>query len=475
MSKKQWLVLILLGVADAVVLCVMGFVVVRGLPARPEASTAGHILPAPTASPSPRIPPTWTPSPTAAPEDAAAAVAPTSTPRPPTSDETATLNEVEQNVAALRGLDVLSPVPRWVLTDLQWGRRVRDRPLDDGLEEQTRSLALALAALDLLDPHEDLPDLLEDVLSTEVGGFYDVQADEIYLINNGEIAELEDQLLFAHEFTHALQDQHFDLASLGLDATDRSVFHADYEAAVRALIEGDAALVQQQYLETYFTPEDIISLQHRYGGTGRSALDEAPLVVREALLFPYTHGREFVATLVQDGGWGRVNGAYLFLPSSTEQILHPDRYLAGDQPLRVALPSPTDTLGSEWQLAYDGQLGEFLLRIHLQAHLEASQAEAAAEGWGGDACAVYHGEAADEQVLLLRVLWDTPEDADEFLGAYFSWADARFQHTYDTLIDEVACWDGADVLCLTWEGQAVTIGLGPDRELVTQMLDAVPR
>ncbi len=471
MSRKQWLVIILLAVANAIILCLLGFAFAIGVPTRSDTQIAG---PPPTETPVPGIPLTWTPRPTATPYEAPVHVLPTSTPRPPTADEMAMLDRVEQEVVALRGLDLLRPVPRWVLTQTQLRRRLADTYQGETLEEETRSLALALAALDLLDPNEDLSNLLQNLLGEQVAGFYDARAEAIYIISDADIAGVADRLVFAHEFGHALQDQHFDLESLGLYATDQSYYYADYIGAVRALVEGDAELIQEQYVGSYLSPEEVIVLRDAYTRADHFRLDEAPRIIREAMLFPYAYGQGFVAALYEEGGWEMVNGAYFIPPVSSEQILHPERYLAGEQPVPVSLPSLTDTLGAGWRLLYDDPVGEFFLRIYLENRLEAAEAAVATEGWGGDRCVVYYNDATAETVMLLRLVWDTPEDTDEFLAAYFTWAEARFAHSADTISDGVACWEGEDVLCLAWEGQGVTIVLGPDRGRVAQVMGVVP-
>jgi hypothetical protein len=271
------------------------------------------------------------------------------------------------------------------------------------------------------------------------------------------------------EFSHALQDRHFDLRALGLDYTGSTLEYADSLWALSALIEGDAELVQEQYMEEYLTPAERDLLEAAYANDSYSGLSYMPRAVREALLFPYTYGRDFVAALFQRGGWEAVNAAYAEPPISSEQILHPEAYLAGEQPVPISLPALTDVLGDDWSAVYNGPAGEFFVSLYLGALIDADDAADAAEGWGGDRVVAYQDEQNDQVVLLLHTVWDSVREATEFRRIYDSYGAARFGYPADTESDDRACWYGADTLCVMWGGDSTTIILGPD----TQTVEAV--
>ncbi|MGD1993097.1 MAG: hypothetical protein PVI59_07890, partial [Anaerolineae bacterium] len=221
MSRKQWLILVVLGASNLMVLCLLTLAMTGVLndllPAAP--STAGS--PLPTATPKPEVPPTWTPRPTATPFVAEAQVLPTSTPRPLTEEEVALFDQVEQDVVSLRGLEVEQSVSRYVLTDLQLRRRIEARYQSEEMAAKLRPLPYALTALDLVEPNIDLQNVVQGILREQVVGYYDGEQDAIYMVGNTDITALPDQVLYAHEFTHALQDQRFDLASLGVGTTNQ--------------------------------------------------------------------------------------------------------------------------------------------------------------------------------------------------------------------------------------------------------------
>ncbi len=283
-----------------------------------------------------------------------------------------------------------------------------------------------------------------------------------------------ERLTYAHEFTHALQDQHFDLEALGLRDDAEDEYDGEYLTAIRALIEGDASLIQQQFLQSYYSPGEAVRLMKESMDVDMSVLDSAPDVLRESLYFPYMQGLTFAQALYEDGGWAALDAAYANPPRSTEHILHPDRYLAGDLPQLVSLPPLTDTLGTGWRQVDADTLGEYFTRLYLAQQIPGEQAEAAAEGWGGDWYAVHHRQADGALVMALRSAWDSPADAEEFVDAYVAYAEGRFGHSADVVDGDRLCWTGdADYVCLTWGPADAIVVLGPDETTVEPVLELV--
>jgi hypothetical protein len=474
MSRKQWLILIVLGGVNLMVLCLLGLAVTGVLEGLLPTAPSTASSPLPTATPVPEIPPTWTPIPTATPFVAEAQVLPTSTPRPLTGEEAALFDQVEEDVVTLRGLDLDASPSRQVLTELQLRRRLEARYQSDEMEGRFESLAYALAALDLVEPNIDLQNDLQGLLREQVTGYYNGEQDTVYMVNNADVTALPEQVSYAHQFTHALQDQHYDLTTLDVGTTDQFYDYGDRTLALAALVEGDAEQVQTQYMEEILTREEVIVVQQAYGRMSDARLNAVPPILREAFLFPSTYGREFVAALYEEGGWEMVDGAYLAPPTSSEQILHPERYLAGEQPVSVSLPPLTDTLGADWRMVYRGTVGEFTLQSYLDRYFEGEDAALATEGWGGDQLAVYHSEADGTSLMVLSTVWDTPDDAAEFRAAYVTGAESRFEGPGDTETDSLICWERGDFLCVTWEGQGVSIVQGPNRGIVAPVVGMVP-
>jgi len=379
------------------------------------------------------------------------------------------MDTIEQQVAAMRGLQPLHPLERTLMTQQQLRQRLLETFQADTSPEEMFNYALTLAALDLIDPHLDLYNLFIDLYTEQIAGFYDPETEQIYVIGGLGLMGQMERLTYAHEFNHALQDQHYDLEALGIRANADEEFDSEYLTAIRALVEGDSSLLEQQFMNTY-TPQEMFQLLQEYGEIDMSVLNAVPPVVRDMMYFPYEHGLTFVGSLYEEGGWSAVDAAYANPPRSTEQILHPDRYHSGDMPQIVSLTPLTDTLGAGWRQTDEDILGEYFIRYYLQQRIPQEDAQAAAEGWGGDRYVVHYREADEALLLAAYIVWDTAGDAEEFVDAYVAYAEARFGHVADVSEDARLCWAGRDFLCLTWGTNRTTFVLGPERTTVEAVL-----
>jgi len=373
-------------------------------------------------------------------------------------------------------LDTRQPVTKDLMTTAELRRRIESEFLEDYSEQEARDDVLLYVAFDLMKPDVDLYNLLIDVQTEQVAGFYDPDTEEMYVIQSSDETGAMERSVFSHEYTHVLQDQHFDLQELGFtDDEEDEDEDSERQFAIRSLVEGDASLLQQQYLLQYFAFDDLQEMLGQVDATDMSVLDSAPAVIRESLVFPYEAGLAFVSKLYNDGGWSAVNAAYKAPPLSTEQILHPERY-PNDVPQVVTLPPFTDTLGAGWRLVDEDVMGEFGLRLYLDGHLDSSEVERAAEGWGGDRYVVHWREDETAFVLVLRLVWDTPADATEFFDAYVQFAQDRFGSApARSEGDARLWWSGADALLLAQNNPAeILILIAPDEGTLDALYTLFP-
>lgn len=373
------------------------------------------------------------------------------------------MDGIETVVTSLRGLMSLEPVTRTVYSRDELVDYVIQVLDQDYSPEDAHRDALELAALGFLPADTDLRGLIQALYTEQIAGFYDSDTGSLAVISDeAELSPL-DKTTYAHEFTHALQDQHY-----GLEALDPEDNSDDASLAVTALIEGDAMLVQEQYMLQFLDSEDLFEMLTEAAAAEYPLLDSAPPIVREQLMFPYDAGLLFVKTIIEDGGYEALNEAYLHPPLSTEQVLHPDKYLSGELPQVVGLPALTATLGSGWQWVDTNVLGEFTLRLYLEQHLTSRQAAAAAAGWGGDRYVVYHDQSEDALVLVMRTVWDTATEAAEFMDAYRVFGEARFGTTGGETAARV-CWASDNALCIYQAGAETLIIYAPTAELVGEV------
>jgi hypothetical protein len=262
------------------------------------------------------------------------------------------------------------------------------------------------------------------LLTEQVAGYYDPKAQQFYL---ADWIELEGQKpVMAHELTHALQDQHFNLKRFEKWPKGDS----DAELAAHALIEGDATLA----MTLYMTKNPLVALAFIKSLGAQEVSSEqfkqAPRALRESLLFPYEEGSAWATQLYKRGGWDMVSRAFAKLPQSSEQILHAEKYFSYELPQKLTLPDFRNVLGPAWKrIDYDVN-GEWGCYLVLDEFLnDTAESKQAAAGWGGDRYALYETGKSDETFFTQLTAWDTPRDAREFFDAYARRTSKRYPET----------------------------------------------
>jgi hypothetical protein len=148
--------------------------------------------------------------------------------------------------------------------------------------------------------------------------------------------------------------------------------------------------------------------------------------MREFFLDRYSIGMVFAARLFLDGGAEALSAAYDRPPRSTEQVMHPEKYLTRrpDEPTVFRGGDPTAALGQGWSLALANVMGEFEIRVHFTESLGRERAAAAAAGWDGMR---YHFCEKKGTTSFFGALstWDSEGDAQEFAAAWTDWAAGR--------------------------------------------------
>jgi hypothetical protein len=391
------------------------------------------------------------------------------------------MDAIEIEVAFLRGLDETSPITRSLVTREELAAYLDQEFAEEYAADEVEADVRVLAAFDFVPREIDLLSLLVDLYSEQAIGLYDDEGDTLYVVTDvavgagaegsGTSFDLLSRITFAHEFTHGLQDQHF-----GLDTfVDEDELNDDQVLARMSLVEGDASLVMAQYLMAHLfdvAPEDLAALQEEDRQGSQEALEAAPPVIREIFLFPYLRGIEFVSFL-QEEGWEAVDAAFVDPPQSTEQILHPEKYLSRDEPQVVTLPPLTGTLGAGWHLVEAETLGEFQTGLYLEQRVDRATADLASQGWDGDQYALYVQDGAE--VLVFATVWDGSQDREEFVSAYAQYAEGKYGETATRSSESELWWETpAQTAVLTWSDATALIVLGPDAATVERVLAAIP-
>jgi hypothetical protein len=314
---------------------------------------------------------------------------------------------------------------------------------------RSRDLSAALAHIGLMARPIDIATVTEQAMTTQAGAYYDPAAKAFFLVMVPD-NELILDTISAHELTHALQDQHFNLTRYL--PSDGSL---DEDAAIarRFVVEGDATFAMLLYalkgvlgdkvspvaMETLrqqiaqFAALDIEALKAQVKGQSAAfgmmdadikksidAMDDIPPAVLIPLLDSYMKGARVALVGYEHGGWASVDKLYRTPPESSEQVLHPDSKLVPvrDRPQRVTLAKSADRELS------GNVLGELQWRIYFELWKVPGAVDAAA-GWGGDRYSVTR-RSDGRLVGRIATAWDSPEDAEQFATAYAASLAARF-------------------------------------------------
>lgn len=338
---------------------------------------------------------------------------------PPATEHSALLQSADalvREVAALRGLPPKTTIARGVLSREQIVDKQRARIAKQLTPEDIRHEAGVLKRLGLLPSDMNYEKTVFDLFADQVAGFYDPPTRTLYIADWLPVPLQRPAL--AHEIQHALQDQYFDLQKFVGPIKEEG----DASLARSAVVEGDGIAVMLELPAKGSRPDVArspmvlarLGKQMMYLTMGATpSFQKAPAALRETMIFPYASGLEFVGTYRGDGGWARVNDLFRDPPESTEQVMHPDKYIAREHPVRIASAPLSTLVGSGRKEVRRDVMGELMWKIWFSSAMAQSQAETAAEGWGGDRLVAYAGPSDDQPLVLALTAWDSDLDADE--------------------------------------------------------------
>ncbi|MEA3186427.1 MAG: hypothetical protein QOD99_257 [Chthoniobacter sp.] len=316
--------------------------------------------------------------------------------------------QIERAVAELRGMSFLHPVTYDVLTRAGIRQIVDEKLNEQFSEEEFKNIGLGLSALGLLPRDYPLKQKYIELLGEQIAAFYDQHQHKLFMFEDASLSNAQNRIILAHELTHALQDQHFDLLKMPIELKNND----DRALAASALIEGDATLVMSQYMLQDLSLGGLTQNLSGALSQNMKQLQDAPRYLREMLIFPYLRGQEFCTALLEGGGRAALDAAFKNPPSSTSQVLHPEKFLTepGEEPVEIDFGDTT--LNGEKPLA-DNVLGEAGIRILLSEFNDPKKSEDIASGWRGDRYLVFkNGDA-----LIWKTAWRDFKSAAAFCEA----------------------------------------------------------
>jgi len=337
--------------------------------------------------------------------------------------------KIEHGIEDIRGLKFRTPVPMEVKSAEELRQYLEAELARQYTPEQVRGLQRVYERLGLLAPGVDLGEALVKLYTAQIAGFYDPQVGTLFMVPSGLPPagwtvnmmqfvlqrDLVNEMLLAHELTHALQDQNFGTLTAADDPSND-----DRALAIHAVVEGDATLAGFAYLFGGLPENSVLDLVDRLGAVPaelEKTLPDTPPVLRDSLVFQYSAGAKFVALAYLRGGWAAVNTLLANPPTSTEQVLWPDKFFEQRQPPTLVHLGGLDDYRKpdEWTRIEENTIGALTVRILVESFLGPERAVQVASGWNGDRFIAYEkGEALH---IFWMSTWDGEAGAREFFAA----------------------------------------------------------
>ena len=309
-------------------------------------------------------------------------------------------------------------------------------------EETFKDIERSMKTIGLIDDTVNLKAVLLALYQEQIAAFYDYHEKKLYYVKNSFFTPNNKKMFISHEIVHALQDQNFDLVTLGIE--DKT--NDDSVSALSALCEGDAMYCMSEYYKSNINAGLVLDLVSGiFALYKQEQFANAPPFIKENMLFPYEYGTIFVSYFYQEGNTESVDNLFRNPPKSTEQILHPEKYSAGETPLFPLFSDYANAFNDHnLRIMNTNVLGEFSLGLLLKQYMPEPIALNAAEGWGSDHFIVFEDQESKETGFILISLWDSQKDAEEFFDAYSTWAKrkhnianqatAQDQNTFDVVV-----------------------------------------
>lgn len=373
---------------------------------------------------------------------------------------------IQEWVAGYRGLEFLRPVPNRIQTKQQTEQFLKERIDEEFSKEEIVKAERLLKRLGLLPPDYDYYASMVELMTEQLAGMYD-HKEKFLALADWLPLEMQEPVL-VHEMTHALQDQHYGLEKyLSPDITND-----DKALALASLVEGDASLVMFAYSmipqgqKVTDIPDyvEFLEQQSAFMEASLPLFSSAPRYIKQNLMFSYSYGAEFVKDFLLKHSWDELENLYENPPQTTEQIMHPEKFLR-----EIDIPQDADAIASrhfanpetEGIEVSSNVLGEFTTYLLLREHLDEKTARKGAAGWDGDLVTLTgpSGENSGE-MLQMTFCWDSDDEASEFREAYEQYLLNKYPGHRSTVADrknlvlQIKEYNG---ITITTEGSTVFI------------------
>jgi hypothetical protein len=330
------------------------------------------------------------------------------------------IEPILDGLTEITGWKVKKHVPADYISKAKLGEFIEQRVKQAVKPEEIRIESLTLKMFGFIPDGYDLKQSMVELMTEQAAAFYDYDRKRLF-ITEADTSFLEKRAALVHELAHALADQSFSIHKFLRKGNQSD----DAGTAREAVIEGQATWLMWAYSSKLAGGEAKVSefvLDSMKGaadsavGSQYPVFEKAPLYLRESLIFPYTSGLQFQDSVIAKLGKAGFGEVFQRPPVSTQQILHPDLYLAHKEPSRLEAPRPPES--KRFHSVDQGSVGELDFGILLEQYAGHETAQRIAPHWRGGEYRLYEGKRDKRPLLTFAVEWDSPESAREFFDAY---------------------------------------------------------
>jgi hypothetical protein len=376
---------------------------------------------------------------------------------------------VQDQVEEVRSLEFETPSDLDMLAPKDFDTAVEALGRSPQAREElvTRSLAWTFGLV----PHGyDVNQLLRGEGAGLLAGFYDPRTERVAIEEKGKL-DVE-FVVMAHELTHAAADQRF-----GLPTSKPESILDERDLARDALVEGDAMLSELRFVSRLGRPgalDKALKAQVDFKEIfKRDRNAGVPYLLIDNASFPYQWGVAFVCSVFKKKGWAGVNRMYSHPPTTTAEILFPERYLKGEHPQK---PARLGRVGSPYRLVTEGSFGA----AHLKAMFDApgdeensalSKTLARASAWGGGRFKMWVSREDDDDVVVGVSLREHRGSRGLLCDSMNRWYAAAFGNSEDELVADqtIEYADFHQDAVVTCTRSGVKLGMGPSLELARRI------
>lgn len=332
-----------------------------------------------------------------------------------------TIQELKQRVTTLGQLDFKTDIPIKYFSKDRLRKYIGDRVDDEYNTELVEKEELYFQLMGFSNQPIGVKNLYKKILMANAGAQYNEKTKELFVLNGYQSLNMMNAMIVVHELRHAIQDVHFDLTAL----LGKYSGYDDRGLALISAIEGDASFTA--LLFNGFNPELLMSTYNSdpvlsFSPIGNTTLlYKMPNIVKQRFIMPNIDGLRFLTAVFTKKKWKGINDILASPPDSSEQILHPEKYLKREKPIAVTVQYQPEG----YQLFHSGVIGEYYLNVLLATTKKTDKYQDFANGWGGDMFNIYRKSSS--YFLVWKSAWDNEKFCSSFAFLLKQFIENTFQ------------------------------------------------